>query len=144
MKPKTMASYLPALTKIIEATDQTGTKMNPDFEKLRQAIDKGQVSELGTDTLTEIKTTFQTGTDTYTENVNRLQQASVPVRILGRHKQLVGAYRNYAEACQAMVDAIDPEGQSVNVDAFNDSEHEQENMMEKITATTQRIMATVM
>lgn len=28
MKPKTMASYLPALTKIIEATDQTGTKMN--------------------------------------------------------------------------------------------------------------------
>lgn len=143
MKPKTMASYLPALTKIIEDTDQTGTQMNPDFEKLRQAIDDDTVADLGADTLADIKSTFQSGTDSYTENLNRLQQAAVPVRILGRHKQLVSAYRSYVEACQTMVDAIDPDAQTVNTEAFNDSEHEQENMMGKVTSSTQRIMAMV-
>ncbi|GAX00870.1 hypothetical protein [Secundilactobacillus silagei] len=144
MKPKTMASYLPALTKVIEDTEKTGSDMNPDFEKLRQAIDADTVADLGTDTLTAIKATFQKGTDAYTENLNRLQQAAVPVRILGRHKQLVAAYRNYSQACQTMVDTIDPEGQTVNVEAFNDSEHEQENMMGKISSAAQRIMAMVM
>ncbi|MTV82357.1 hypothetical protein [Secundilactobacillus folii] len=143
MKPKTMASYLPALTKIIEDTDQMGSQMNPDFDKLRQAIDGDSVAELGTDTIADIKATFQKGTDAYTEYLNRLQQAAVPVRILGRHKQLVAAYRNYAQACQAMVDAIDPENQTVNTEAFNDSEHEQENMMAKVTSATQRIMSMV-
>ncbi|WP_252904206.1 hypothetical protein [Secundilactobacillus silagei] len=42
------------------------------------------------------------------------------------------------------VDTIDPEGQTVNVEAFNDSEHEQENMMGKISSAAQRIMAMVM
>lgn len=144
MKPNTMASYLPALSKVIEDTENTGSEMNADFEKLRKAIDDDAVADLGTATLTEIKGTFQKGTDAYTENLNRLQQASVPVRILGKHKQLVAAYRNYAQACQAMVDAIDPEGQTVNQEAFNDSEHEQENMMEKVTSAAQRIMAMVM
>lgn len=144
MKPNTMASYLPILTQIIESTDKTGGEMNADFEQLRQAIDQDQVATLGTDTLTAIKATFQKGTDTYTQNLNQLQQASVPVRILGKHKQLVSAYRNYAEACQAMVNAIDPDQQVVDVDAFNTSEHEQENMMEKVTTAAQRIMATVM
>ncbi len=37
MKPKTMASYLPALSKVIEDTEKTGSEMNPDFEKLRKA-----------------------------------------------------------------------------------------------------------
>lgn len=144
MKPKTMASYLPALSKVIEDTEKTGSDMNPDFEKLRQAIDDNAVADLGTATLAATKATFQKGTDTYTENLNRLQQASVPVRILGRHKQLVAAYRNYSQACQAMVDSIDPENQTVDVETFNDSEHEQENMMEKITSAAQRIMSMVM
>lgn len=144
MKPKTMASYLPALSKVIEDTEKTGSEMNTDFEKLRQAIDDDKVADLGTESLTAIKSTFQKGTDAYTENLNRLQQASVPVRILGKHKQLVAAYRNYSQACQAMVDAIDPDNSTVNVEAFNDSEHEQENMMGKITSAAQRIMAMVM
>ncbi|WP_279403950.1 hypothetical protein [Secundilactobacillus kimchicus] len=118
--------------------------MNTDFEKLRTAIDNDSVAALGQATLTEIKTTFQRGTDVYLSNLNELQQAPVPVRLLGRHKQLVAAYRNYQQACQAMVDAIDADGVSVNVDVFNESEREQENMMTKVTSTTQRIMATVM
>ncbi len=43
-----------------------------------------------------------------------------------------------------MVDAIDADDQTVNVEAFNDSEHEQENMMGKITSAAQRIMSMVM
>ncbi len=144
MKPNNMAGYLQALTKIIEATDKTGGDMNPDFTKLRQAIDDNKVTDLDETALTDIKATFQTGTDAYVDNLNKLQQASVPVRILGKHKQLVAAYRNYSEACQNMVNAIDPATQKIDVDAFDQSEKEQENMMEKVTSATQRIMSSVM
>ncbi|KRK47996.1 hypothetical protein GPK34_03185 [Secundilactobacillus kimchicus] len=144
MKQNDMNHYLPKLTEVIQKTEDTGGEMNTDFEKLRTAIDNDSVAALGQATLTEIKTTFQRGTDVYLSNLNELQQAPVPVRLLGRHKQLVAAYRNYQQACQAMVDAIDADGVSVNVDVFNESEREQENMMTKVTSTTQRIMATVM
>lgn len=144
MKQNDMNHYLPKLTEVIQKTEDTGGEMNTNFEKLRTAIDNDSVAALGQATLTEIKTTFQRGTDVYLSNLNELQQAPVPVRLLGRHKQLVAAYRNYQQACQAMVDAIDADGVSVNVDVFNESEREQENMMTKVTSTTQRIMATVM
>ncbi|WP_288528810.1 hypothetical protein [uncultured Secundilactobacillus sp.] len=144
MKQNDMNHYLPKLTEVIQKTEDTGGEMNTDFEKLRTAIDNDAVAALGQATLTEIKTTFQRGTDVYLSNLNELQQAPVPVRLLGRHKQLVAAYRNYQQACQAMVDAIDADGVSVNVDVFNESEREQENMMTKVTSTTQRITATVM
>lgn len=143
MKPNDINHYLPQLTEVIQSTEETGDQMNADFERLRQAVDDNQVSDLGQTTLTAIKETFQRGTDTYLENVNKLQQASVPVRLLGRHKQLVSAYRNYQEACQAMVDAIDTDAVAVNATIFNEAEHEQEHMMSKVTATTQRIMGAV-
>lgn len=144
MKPNNMTGYLQALTKIIEATDKTGGEMNPDFTKLSDAIENDKVADLDEATLTAIKTTFQKGTDAYTDNLNQLQQASVPVRLLGKHKQLVAAYRNYADACQKMVDAIDPAAQTVDTEAFATSENEQENMMDKVTSATQRIMSSVM
>lgn len=144
MKQNDMNHYLPELTAVIQKTEDTGGEMNADFEKLRGALDNNTVADLSEADLEGIKTTFQKGTDTYLENLNRLEQAPVPVRLLGRHKQLVSAYRNYQQACQVMVDAIDPEKGTVDETAFNDSEHVQENMMTKVTSTTQRIMASVM
>lgn len=143
MKPNDLNHYLPELTEVIQSTEELGDEMNTDFQTLRDAIDNGEVADLGQEKLTAIKTTFQNGTDTYLTNLNKLQQASVPVRLLGRHKQLVAAYKNYQQACQAMVDAIDVEQVSVDVAIFDEAEHEQENMMAKVTAATQRIMATI-
>jgi len=144
MKPTAMSAYFPVLSDILTKTDEMGEKMSTDFTELRKAIDDGKLSEVAADRLTAIKANFQVGTDAYAENVNRLEQASVPVRILGKHKQLVAAYRNYATACQQMVDAIDVENANVDEKAFNESEKTQENMMDKVSLYAQRIMASTM
>ncbi|WP_252903950.1 hypothetical protein [Secundilactobacillus oryzae] len=131
MKPTAMSAYFPVLSDVLTKTDDMGEQMSEDFTTLKTAVDADNVSDLGNEKLVAIRDNFQRGTDFYAENVNKLEQASVPVRILGKHKQLVAAYRNYAEACQAMVDAIDVQNLAVNATAFNESEKTQEHMMEK-------------
>ncbi|GAK48167.1 hypothetical protein LOSG293_200330 [Secundilactobacillus oryzae JCM 18671] len=144
MKPTAMSAYFPVLSDVLTKTDDMGEQMSEDFTTLKTAVDADNVSDLGNEKLVAIRDNFQRGTDFYAENVNKLEQASVPVRILGKHKQLVAAYRNYAEACQAMVDAIDVQNLAVNATAFNESEKTQEHMMEKISNVAQKIMATAM
>lgn len=144
MKPTAMSAYFPVLSDVLTKTDDMGEQMSEDFTTLKTAVDADNVSDLGNEKLVAIRDNFQRGTDFYAENVNKLEQASVPVRILGKHKQLVAAYRNYAEACQAMVDAIDVQNLAVNATAFNESEKTQEHMMEKISNAAQKIMATAM
>jgi len=129
---------------VLQTTEEGAGTMNDDFEKMRNAIDNDTVSELSQVDLQKVADNFQRGTDAYEDNLNKLEQASVPVRVLGKHKSLVAAYRTYTEACQSMTDSIDVEHQAVNADAFNTAEATQENAMEKVTAATQRIMTSPM
>ncbi len=90
-----------------------------------------------------IKDHFQSGTDKYNDNVNKLQQVAVPVKLLGKHKLLVRHYEDYANACQAMTDSIDPDAAKVDADKFNQSEKDQENSIAKVSSTTTRIMGQI-
>ena len=139
-----MSGYINVLSKVLQGTEDEAGEMNSDFEKVRAAIDNDTVSDLSQVDLQKIVDNFQRGTDGYEDKLNKLEQASAPVRVLGKHKSLVAAFRVYTEACQAMTDSIDVEGQKVDVEAFNQSEKTQENAMEKVTAATQRIMTSPM
>lgn len=139
-----MSGYINVLSKVLQGTEDEAGVMNADFEKMRAAIDDDTVSELSQVELQEVVDNFQRGTDSYEDSLNKLEQASAPVRVLGKHKSLVAAFRVYTEACQAMTNSIDVENQQVDVDAFNQSEKTQENAMEKVTAATQRIMTSPM
>ena len=144
MKPNNTAAYLQVLTDVMQHTEKVGGDMNADFEQLKQALADGDVKTLGAGKLAAIATNFQSGTDVYLADLHRLETAKAPVRLLGKHKQLVVAYRDYTEACQAMVDAIDAENETVDAAVFSDAEHEQEAMMTKISTTMQRIIGAAM
>lgn len=144
MQKNNMNGYIKILSGVLQTTEEGAGTMNDDFEKMRNAIDNDTVSELSQVDLQKVADNFQRGTDAYEDNLNKLEQASVPVRVLGKHKSLVAAYRTYTDACQSMTDSIDVEHQAVNADAFNAAESTQENAMEKVTAATQRIMTSPM
>ena len=139
-----MNGYIKILSGVLQTTEEGAGEMNDDFEKMRKAIDNDTVSDLSQVDLQKVADNFQRGTDAYEANLNKLEQASVPVRVLGKHKSLAAAYRVYTEACQSMTDSIDVEHQTVNAAAFNAAETTQENAMEKVTAATQRIMTSPM
>ena len=144
MRKNNMSGYINVLSKVLQGTEDEAGEMNADFEKMRTAIDNDTVSDLSQADLQAVVDNFQRGTDGYEDKLNQLEQASAPVRVLGKHKSLVAAFRTYTEACQAMTDSIDVEHQAVDVAAFNQSEKTQENAMEKVTAATQRIMTSPM
>jgi len=144
MQKNNMNGYIKILSGVLQTTEEGAGTMNDDFEKMRNAIDNDTVSELSQVDLQKVADNFQRGTDAYEDNLNKLEQASVPVRVLGKHKSLVAAYRTYTDACQSMTDSIDVEHQTVNAEAFNAAEATQENAMEKVTAATQRIMTSPM
>lgn len=144
MRKNNMSGYINVLSKVLQGTEDEAGAMNDDFEKIRSAIDNDTVSDLSQADLQAVVDNFQRGTDGYEDKLNQLEQASAPVRVLGKHKSLVAAFRTYTEACQAMTDSIDVEHQAVDVAAFNQSEKTQEHAMEKVTAATQRIMTSPM
>lgn len=143
LKPQDMQRYAKTVSDVIDATSKNGEDLNDDYETLRKAIDNNSVAELTSDQLKGIKDHFQSGTDKYKDNVNKLQQVAVPVKLLGKHKLLVRHYEDYADACQAMTDSIDAEAANVDADKFNQSEKDQENSIAKVSSTTTRIMGQI-
>lgn len=143
MKPQDMQRYAKTVSDVIDDTSKNGEDLNADYETLRKAIDDDSIADLTGDQLKGIKDHFQSGTDKYKDNVNKLQQVAVPVKLLGKHKLLVRHYEDYAEACQAMTDSIDPDASTVDVDRFNQSEKDQENSIAKVSSTTTRIMGEI-
>ncbi|AQW21754.1 hypothetical protein PL11_007425 [Lentilactobacillus curieae] len=144
MKQRDVQTYAKVISDVIDFTGTNGEDLNADFETLRKAVDNDSVSEISVAELTRIKDHFQSGTDKYQENVNKLQNASVPVRILGRHKTMVAAYHDYADACQSMTDSIDADNQQIDTDKFNQSEKDQENFIDKFSKAANRVMGSIM
>ncbi|WP_304057909.1 hypothetical protein [Levilactobacillus namurensis] len=136
--------YFGVLSKVLQGTEDEANDMNADFEKIRQALDAHTVDQLTVADLTAVANHFQKGTDGYQAKLAQLEQAQAPIKILGKHKNLVTAFRNYTEGCQAMTDSIHPADQTVDEAAFNAAEQQQEEAMGKVTAMTQRIMTSQM
>lgn len=144
MRKNDMNSYLSVLSRVLQGTEDEANDMNDDFETVQQALTAGTVADLGQAKLQAVQDHFQKGTDGYTDKLNQLEQASAPVRVLGKHKTLVSAFRTYTEGCQAMTDSIHADQQTVDEAAFNAAETTQENAMAKVTSMMQRIMTSPM
>ena len=136
--------YLGVLSQVLQGTEDEANDMNADFETIRQALDTDKVADLSVEVLTAVVEHFQKGTDGYQAKLTKLEQAQAPIKILGKHKNLVAAFRSYTEGCQAMTDSIHPAEQTVDKAAFDAAEKQQEDAMGKVTAMTQRIMTSQM
>lgn len=144
MRKATVQTYMPVLSKVIESTEKMGEQLNPLFEKLRQAIDNDQVAAMVPAEFNDIQMEFSDGTEQYQKNLAQLKKVSVPVRLMGRHRNLVAAYDAYAQACAAMTASLDIKTQTIDVDAFNQAEKAQETEMAHVSNNVQRIMNMVM
>jgi len=144
MKKATMATYMPVLSKVIESTEKMGEELNPSFEKLRKAVDDEAVAKMVPAEFNDIQMSFADGTEQYQKNAELLKKASVPARLIGRHRNLLAAYEAYAAACAAMTASLNIADQRVDVDAFNQAEKDQETEMAHVSNDVQRIMSMVM
>ncbi|MHA8110682.1 hypothetical protein ACYATP_04180 [Lactobacillaceae bacterium Melli_B4] len=137
MKGAKLSNYAPTVSQLITETDKTGEKLAKYYEPLKKAIDKDDLSSIDLRTTREH---FQNGTTFYKETLRKLKTLSVPARLIGKHKLLVGAYSDYADACQEMVDSIDVDGNNVDKGAFADSEDEQSDSVARVVKYTQKIL----
>ena len=144
MKKPNIGQYLQVINKIVTDSEQVGEKMNPSYEIVRTAIDEDKLSDLTTEQLTEIKNIFTSGTEEYRVMENVLIHLKSPVKVLGIHKKLEKAFKDYVEGCQEMIDSIDAENAKVDVEAFNTSESKQDTATDSISFCIQRITQIIM
>lgn len=129
---------------VVTESENVGEKMNPSYEIVRNAIDEDKLSDLTVEQLTEIKNQFSTGTEEYRVMENSLLHLKAPVKVLGIHKKLEKAFKDYVEGCQEMIDSIDAEHATVDVEAFNTSEVKQDEATDSISFCIQRITQIIM
>ncbi|CAJ1225495.1 hypothetical protein [Lactiplantibacillus xiangfangensis] len=144
MRKATVQTYMPVLSKVIESTEKMGDQLNPLFEKLRQAVDDNAVAQMVPAEFNDIQMEFSDGTEQYQKNLAQLKKAQVPVRLIGRHRNLLAAYETYTNACAAMTASLNVDDQTIDVDTFNQAEKDQEAAMERVSGDVQRIMNVVM
>ncbi|MEJ6400196.1 hypothetical protein [Nicoliella lavandulae] len=138
MKGAKMSNYAPTISQLITETDKTGEKLAKYYEPLKEAIDKDK--DLSDIDLKATREHFQNGTTFYKETLRKLKTLGVPARVLGKHKLLVGAYSDYADACQEMVDSINVDGHTVDKGVFKDSEEAQSDSVARVVKYTQKIL----
>ncbi|MGX4686431.1 hypothetical protein JNUCC83_05955 [Vagococcus sp. JNUCC 83] len=144
MKKPNIGQYLQVINAIVTESEKVGEQMNPSYEIVRKAIDEDKLSNLSVEQLTEIKNQFSTGTEEYRVMENSLLHLKAPVKVLGIHKKLEKAFKDYVEGCQEMVDSIDAEHAKVEVEAFNTSEIKQDEATDSISFCIQRITQIIM
>ncbi|WP_318767133.1 hypothetical protein [Lactiplantibacillus carotarum] len=144
MRKATVQTYMPVLSKVIESTEKMGEQLNPSFEKLRKALDADAVAKMVPAEFSDIQMEFSDGTEQYQKNLAQLKKAQVPVRLIGRHRNLLDAYEAYTNACAAMTASLNVDNQTIDLEAFNQAEKDQEAQMEHVSSDVQRIMNMVM
>lgn len=139
LKKPNIGQYLQVINAIVTESEKVGEKMNPSYEIIRTAIDEGKLSDLTVEQLTDIKSHFSEGTEEYRVMENTLIHLKAPVRVLGIHKKLEKAFKEYVEGCQEMIDSIDAENARVDSEAFDVSEVKQDAATDGISFCIQRI-----
>ncbi|HLQ40902.1 MAG TPA: hypothetical protein VK118_08075 [Tetragenococcus sp.] len=130
--------YAQKISQVVQETETIGEKMNPDYELIRNLIDKDQLNQLSEEKRQIIVENFQAGTDQYQVLLDTLKSLRAPARVIGTHKKFEAAFSRYVAGCQAMVDSISLS--TVDAVAFTAAEKEQDEATDTISAAIQKIM----
>lgn len=112
--------------------------LNPEFEKIRGALDRSKVDQLDTVEYTKIQKNFANGTKKYQKTLAKLEKGKAPARLMGTHITLVSAFRKYVEACAAMTESIGDD-KNINRHKFDESEKDQDEAMDKFSKLIQKL-----
>lgn len=138
--PKALQFYVQTLQDVLSAGEDAAVQVEPFYTKLRDALDADTVADMPTAEFAEINAEFDDAVDIYARNAEQLAKVQVPVRAMGAHKALVSHYQAYAQATADMRDAVQVDGQSVDMVAFEASEAQQAELMAKIQVAVQKVM----
>lgn len=132
--------YAGALGQIITATEDAGAKVSPFFEKLRAALDDNKLADMPKAEFQEISAEFDDAVEVYKNAAAALKTTKAPVRFMGQHSVMAKTFAEYADATEAMAKALDVDAQTVDMPAFEKSEADQDDLMDKFLGQVRRIM----
>ncbi|APU72041.1 hypothetical protein LCR01_07000 [Companilactobacillus crustorum] len=135
---KRAMQYGQLINNTVQSIQEEQDKLNPEFEKLRDALDRSKVDKMDDVEYTKIQKDFQTGTKNYQETLAKLEKGKAPARLMGTHISLVSAFKNYVAGCADMTASI---GDDKNVDRhqFDEAEKKQDEYMDKFSKLIQKL-----
>ncbi|MFL1695706.1 hypothetical protein ACJQWY_02690 [Weissella kandleri] len=136
--------YAMQLSDKLQETETTGTNVAPYFEKLKAAIEAGTVADMPKVEFAEISAEFDDVVEVYAAVADTLDQMKAPVRLIGLHGAMQKTFRQYYEATKVMAGALNITDQTIDEAAFNQSEIDQDNLMEEFMKEARRAFQTVM
>lgn len=113
-------------------------KLNPEFDKLRKALDRDKVEKIDSVEYTKIMHDFKHGTEAYADILSKFEKAKAPARFMGTHMSLISSFKKYVDACQEMTDSIN-EDQTIDRKKFNEAEQVQDENMDKFSKYIQKM-----
>lgn len=141
MKQVNIGQYFQNINDMISATEEMGSKMNPYYEKIRQAIDNHE--DVSIEELAKVHTIFEEGTEVYQGYQKKVEQMKAPIKLMGLHTKFVKNYIAYVKACEEMVESVNPEN-GLNIDQFNASEKAQDESSQAVSHAVARMAGMVM
>ena len=118
---------------------------NPRYQF--QQVDICDADKLADVSAEELKAThelFSNGTEKYRGLLAEIKGLKAPAKVMGIHKKLEKSFTAYVEGCQAMVDSIDLDNNTVNQELFNTAETNQDAATDEISFCIQRVTQLVM
>ncbi|AYE38930.1 hypothetical protein [Companilactobacillus zhachilii] len=135
---KKAMQYGQLINNTVQSIQEEQDKLNPEYEKVRDALDRSKVDQIDDVEYTKIQKDFTTGTKNYQEVLAKLEKGKAPARLMGTHISLVSAFKKYVEGCGEMTASIGDD-KKVDRHAFDESEKKQDEYMDKFSKLIQKL-----
>ncbi|WP_119318101.1 hypothetical protein [Companilactobacillus formosensis] len=135
---KKAMQYGNLINSTVQSIQDEQDKLNPEFEKLRDALDRSKVNKLDDVEYTKIQKDFATGTKNYQATLAKLEKGKAPARLMGTHINLVSAFKNYVAGCADMTESIG-DNKTIDRHKFDEAEKKQDEYMDKFSKLIQRL-----
>jgi len=135
---KRAMQYGQLINNTVQSIQEEQDKLNPEYEKIRGALDRSKVDKMDDVEYGKIQKDFATGTKNYQEALAKLEKGKAPARLMGTHISLVSAFKKYVEGCGEMTDSIGDDKQ-VDRHAFDEAEKKQDEYMDRFSKLIQKL-----
>lgn len=135
---KKAMQYGQLINKTVQTIQEEQDKLNPEFEKLRDALDRSKVEQIDDVEYTKIQKDFATGTKNYQDTLAKLEKGKAPARLMGTHISLVSAFKNYVAGCAKMTASIG-DNKKAERHEFDEAEKVQDEYMDKFSKLIQKL-----
>lgn len=130
--------YAQLINGMIQNLEDNQNDLNGDYERLKQALDEDKVTEISAEDYWAIQEHFQKGTNSYKDQLTKLQKGQAPAKLMGTHHLLLDAYESFVDGCQDMVDSM-LDDRTIDREKFDAAEQVQDLATDKIGKYIQKI-----